>query len=147
MGQDERQHVSAALLALARNLAAERGYRVFGELTSDSVVEFGLEDESGTHLSEVQVSLGGMLTALTSNGYEFNDINNDWDVDGTPTPQVRLAVNLFDAFVAGSFQLTPGWRRQDKYMTFASSDLPVGRATRKGIGHHRGGPHQRRSGR
>lgn len=72
------------------------------------------------------------------------DINNDWDVDGTPTPQVRLAVDIFNAFAAGDFQLTHGWRKRNKYMEFASPDLPVGRATRDGIGKHRGGPHRRR---
>jgi len=144
VGPHERQHLAADLLALAENLASERGHRLFGELTNDDVVEFGLEEGKGTHRCEVQVSLGGMLTVLTSNGYEFTDINNDWDVDGTPSPQVRLAFGIFDAFVAGAFRLTNGWRKPNKNMEFAATDLPVvGRAIQHGIGDHRGGPYQR----
>lgn len=144
MGGSEHKRVVADLLALARSIAAELGYRIFGELSDNDAVEFGLEDETGSVRSEVQVSLGGMLTMLTSNGYEFIDINNDWEVDGTPAPQVRLALTIFDAFVAGDFRLTDGRRKQNKYMQFTSRSLPVGRATRHGIGHHRGGPYQRR---
>lgn len=144
VGRAERQRIAVALIASARTIAADHGYRVFGELSKNDVVEFGLEDETGAHRSEVQVSLGGMLTVLTSNGYEFVDINNDWDVDGTPSPQVQLAIDIFDGFVAGDFRLTHGLLKQGKYMEFASHDLPVGRSTRHGIGNHRGGPDQRR---
>lgn len=144
VGPQERQHLAADLLALTENLASERGHRIFGELTKPDVVEFGLEDGKGQYRCEVQASLGGMLTVLTSNGYEFTDIINDWDVDGAPSPQVRLAFEIFDAFVAGAFRLTNGWRKPNKNMEFAATDLPVvGRATRHGIGDHRGGPYQR----
>ncbi|MFZ1912823.1 MAG: hypothetical protein WAU30_10765 [Propionicimonas sp.] len=111
------------ILIYAESLAAARAWRIFGSAITSEAIEFGICDPGRNLFAQVEVTRGGSLDMLLSNGFEFLSFENDWDEDGTVRPLVRLAFDVFLGFTAQRYELTSGWLKKHKYMRI--DGLPI----------------------
>ncbi|MGB2767674.1 MAG: hypothetical protein WBC14_11350 [Propionicimonas sp.] len=111
------------ILIYAESLAAARPWRIFGSAITSEAIEFGICDPGRNLFAQVEVTRGGSLDMLLSNGFEFLSFENDWDEDGTVRPLVRLAFDVFLGFTAQRYELTSGCLKKHKYMRI--DGLPI----------------------